>query len=174
MVKATDDGLKKGRSYPLQIVAESPAFLSYQDWALGLIFLKICTRLEELKSVGRIETASRSCKVVADYVIASSDPLITTQGNEYLKNKLKCEDEIEAAVREKIEINELKLKSFKNASELVGLYHEINKPCATVEIELRYEASSSQTKNQIDKAKENMRKKVLVQLQKVNAHLFKA
>ncbi|KAL8133879.1 hypothetical protein AgCh_009083 [Apium graveolens] len=59
-------------------VDESPAFLLYQDWALGLIFLKICTRLEELKSVGCIETASRSCKVVADYVIASSDPLITT------------------------------------------------------------------------------------------------
>ncbi|KAL8115522.1 hypothetical protein AgCh_022137 [Apium graveolens] len=142
MVKATDDGLKKGRSFPLQIglyafviesyviwtvvavvllkhiwkwcgivlkssvllsiwifvipvligllfellvivpmlvpVDESPAFLLYQDWALGLIFLKICTRLEELKSVGRIETASRSCKVVADYMIASSDPLITT------------------------------------------------------------------------------------------------
>ncbi|KAL8103708.1 hypothetical protein AgCh_028055 [Apium graveolens] len=59
-------------------VDESHAFFLYQDWALGLSFLKICTRLEELKYVGRIESASRSCKEVADYVIASSDPLITT------------------------------------------------------------------------------------------------
>ncbi|KAL8102699.1 hypothetical protein AgCh_027286 [Apium graveolens] len=32
---------------------------------------------EELKTVGRIQPASRSCKEVADYVMANSDPLVT-------------------------------------------------------------------------------------------------
>ncbi|KAK1365165.1 G protein gamma domain-containing protein [Heracleum sosnowskyi] len=32
---------------------------------------------EEIKSVGRIQTASHSCKEVADFVMANSDPLIT-------------------------------------------------------------------------------------------------
>ncbi|KAL9367412.1 hypothetical protein Peur_038611 [Populus x canadensis] len=37
---------------PLRVpVDESPVFLLYQDWALGLIFLKICTRLVMLDQV---------------------------------------------------------------------------------------------------------------------------
>ncbi|KAL8126255.1 hypothetical protein AgCh_013517 [Apium graveolens] len=39
---------------------------------------------------------------------------------EYLKNKLKCANKIEAVLREKIEKNEVKLKSFRNASQLVA------------------------------------------------------
>ena len=46
------------------------------------------------------------------------------QENAYLKNKLKCANEIEAVLREKLEKSEVKLKSFKNTSELVGQYHE--------------------------------------------------
>ncbi|KAL8102971.1 hypothetical protein AgCh_027487 [Apium graveolens] len=62
------------------------------------------------------------------------------QENEYLKNKLKCANEIEAVSREKIEKNEVKLKSFRNAFQLVGQYHEKNKPCANIAIGLDNDA----------------------------------
>ncbi|KAL8133711.1 hypothetical protein AgCh_008957 [Apium graveolens] len=69
------------------------------------------------------------------------------QENEYLKNKLKCANEIETVLREKIEKNEVKLKSFRNASELVGQYHEKNKPCANIAIGLDYDALNNKKKD---------------------------
>ncbi|KAL8124028.1 hypothetical protein AgCh_011873 [Apium graveolens] len=77
------------------------------------------------------------------------------QENEYLKNKLKCANEIEAVLREKIEKNEVKLKSFRNASELVGQYHEKNKPCVNIAIGLDYDALNSNNKDACDNEKKN-------------------
>ena len=47
----------------------------------------------------------------------------------------------------KLEKNEVKLKSFKNASQLVGQYHEKNKPCANIDFGLDYDALNSNKKN---------------------------
>ncbi|KAL8120262.1 hypothetical protein AgCh_017425 [Apium graveolens] len=70
------------------------------------------------------------------------------------ENKLKCASEIEAVLREKLEKNEVKLKSFKNASQLVGQYHEKIKPCANIAIGLDYDALNNNKKSEGDKGKE--------------------
>ncbi|KAL8113620.1 hypothetical protein AgCh_020808 [Apium graveolens] len=75
------------------------------------------------------------------------------QENEYLKNKLKCATKIEAVLSEKLEKNEVKLKSFRNASQLVGQYHEKNKPCANIAIGLDYDALNNNRKIEDDKGK---------------------
>ncbi|KAL8108544.1 hypothetical protein AgCh_024854 [Apium graveolens] len=96
------------------------------------------------------------------------------QENEYLKNKLKCASEIEAVLRKKIENNEIKLKSFRNSSQLVGQYHEKNKPCANIAIDLNYDALNSNKKNEGDKGKTTVNENVPAMLRKVDSPLFKA
>ncbi|KAL1808923.1 hypothetical protein ACET3Z_025913 [Daucus carota] len=44
---------------------------------LQMLHTKMASLQEELESVGRIQTASLSCKEVADFVIANADPLVT-------------------------------------------------------------------------------------------------
>ena len=91
-----------------------------------------------------------------------------------MKNKLKCANEIEAVLREKIEKNEVKLKSFRNASELVGQYHEKNKPCANIAIGLDYDALNSNKKVVGDKGKTIENEDVPAMLKKVGLPMFKA
>ncbi|KAL8108306.1 hypothetical protein AgCh_024675 [Apium graveolens] len=96
------------------------------------------------------------------------------QENAYLKNKLKCASEIEAVLREKLEKNEVKLKSFKNASDLIGQYHEKNKPCANITIGLDYEDLNNKRKSVSDKGKSTETEDVPIILKKVESPLFKA
>ncbi|KAL8109342.1 hypothetical protein AgCh_025439 [Apium graveolens] len=56
------------------------------------------------------------------------------------------QSEIEVVLREKLEKNEVKLKSFRNASQLVGQYQEKNKPYANIAIGLDYDALNSNKK----------------------------
>ncbi|KAL8098410.1 hypothetical protein AgCh_031243 [Apium graveolens] len=93
----------------------------------------------------------------------------------YIKlNKLKCASEIEAVLREKLEKNEVKLKSFKNASELIGQYHEKNKPCANIVIGLDYDALNNKNKDIGDKGKATENENVPKMLKKVASPMFKA
>ncbi|KAL8107816.1 hypothetical protein AgCh_024284 [Apium graveolens] len=96
------------------------------------------------------------------------------QENAYLKKKLKCANEIEAVLREKLEKNEVKLKSFKNASELVGQYHEKNKPCVNIAIGLDYDALKSKKKDTGDKGKATKNENIPTMLKKVISPMFKA
>ncbi|KAL8110822.1 hypothetical protein AgCh_026529 [Apium graveolens] len=96
------------------------------------------------------------------------------QENAYLKNKLKCGSEIEAVLRERLEKNEEKLKSFKNASELIGQYHEKNKPCANIAIGLDYDGLNNKKKSVSDKGKSTEAENVPIMLKKVESPLFKA
>ncbi|KAL8102703.1 hypothetical protein AgCh_027290 [Apium graveolens] len=73
------------------------------------------------------------------------------QENAYLNNKLKRANEIEAVLREKLEKNEVKLKSFINASELVGQYYEKNKQYANIAIGLDYDALNCKKKEIVKK-----------------------
>ena len=66
----------------------------------------------------------------------------------YLKKKLKCASDFEAVLREKLKKNDVKLKSFKNVSQLVGQYHEKNKPFSTVAIGLDYDGLNRNKKNE--------------------------
>ncbi|KAL8124411.1 hypothetical protein AgCh_012163 [Apium graveolens] len=92
----------------------------------------------------------------------------------YLKNKLKCAIEIEAVLRERLEKNEVNLKSFKNASELIGQYHGKNKPCANIAIGLDYEGLNNKKKFVSDKEKSTEAENVPIMLKKVESPLFKA
>ncbi|KAL8119911.1 hypothetical protein AgCh_017145 [Apium graveolens] len=76
------------------------------------------------------------------------------------ENKLKCANEIEEVLREKLEKNEVKLKSFRNASELVGQYHEKNKPYANIAIGLDYDALHNKKKEIGDKGKATVNENV--------------
>ncbi|KAL8110511.1 hypothetical protein AgCh_026289 [Apium graveolens] len=96
------------------------------------------------------------------------------QENAYLKNKLKCANEIEAVLRENLEKNEVKLKSFRNASELVGQYHEKNKPCANIAIGLDYDALNNKKKEICGKGKTTENEDVSAMLKKVGSPMFKA
>ncbi|KAL8089739.1 hypothetical protein AgCh_039288 [Apium graveolens] len=96
------------------------------------------------------------------------------QENAYLKNKLKCASEIKAVLREKLEKNEVKLKSFKNASDLIGQYHEKNKSCANIAIGLDYEDLNNKRKSVSDKGKSTKTEDVPIILKKVELPLFKA
>ncbi|KAL8155673.1 hypothetical protein AgCh_000901 [Apium graveolens] len=90
------------------------------------------------------------------------------------ENKLKCANEIEAVLREKLEKNEVKLKSFRNASELVGKYHEKNKPCANIVIGLDYDAMNDKKKTMGDKGKAKKTENAPTFLKEVNIPIFKA
>ncbi|KAL8105097.1 hypothetical protein AgCh_029041 [Apium graveolens] len=96
------------------------------------------------------------------------------QENAYLKNKLKCASEIEAVLREKLEKNEVKLKSFRIAYDLIGQYHEKNKPCANKAIGLDYEDLNNKRKSVSDKGKSTETEDVPIILKKVESPLFKA
>ncbi|KAL8126037.1 hypothetical protein AgCh_013361 [Apium graveolens] len=108
----------------------------------------------------------------------SQVPTLTTidlnQENAYLKNKLKCASEIEAVLRERLEKNKVKLKSFKNASDLIGQYHEKNKPSANIAISLDYEGLNNKKKSVSDKGKSTETEDVPIILKKVESPLFKA
>ncbi|KAL8133939.1 hypothetical protein AgCh_009124 [Apium graveolens] len=99
---------------------------------------------------------------------------VVKQENAYLKNKLKCANEIEAVLREKLEKNKVKLKSFRNASELVGQYHEKNKPCANIDIGLNYDALNTKKKALSVKGKANENEDVPAMLKKVGSPISKA
>ncbi|KAL8133773.1 hypothetical protein AgCh_009008 [Apium graveolens] len=110
-------------------------------------------------------------------LVATTEELVehetVKQENEYLKNKLKCAIEIEVVLREKLEKNKVKLKSFRNASQLVGQYHEKNKPCARIAIGLNYDALNNKRKVEGDKGKETVSEDVPAVLRKVGSHMFK-
>ncbi|KAL8099537.1 hypothetical protein AgCh_031976 [Apium graveolens] len=72
------------------------------------------------------------------------------QENEYLKNKL------------------------KNASQLVGQYHEKNNPCANISIGLDYDALNNNRKVDSDRGKVTISEDVPVMLRKVGSPMFKA
>ena len=93
---------------------------------------------EEVSRLKKINDKIESEKQEAELLLVELDA--AKHENAYLKNKLKCASETEAVLREKLEKNEVKLKSFKNASELIGQYHEKNKPCANIVIGLDYDA----------------------------------
>ncbi|KAL8125917.1 hypothetical protein AgCh_013283 [Apium graveolens] len=96
-------------------------------------------------------------------MMAATEEVIK-QENEYIKNKLKCAGEVEAVLRERIKKSYLKLKSFKNASQLIGQYHEKNKPCANIAIGLDYKALNSHKKVGADKGKDSVNQDVPVML----------
>ncbi|TKW70165.1 MAG: hypothetical protein DI543_29215, partial [Bradyrhizobium icense] len=106
---------------------------------------------EEVSRLKKINDKLESEKQEADLLLVELDT--AKQEIAYLKNKLKCASEIEAVLRDRLEKNEVKLKSFKNASELIGQYHEKNKPCANIAIGLDYDVLSSKKKNVSDKGK---------------------
>ena len=68
----------------------------------------------------------------------------------------------------------MELRSFRNASQLVGQYHEKNKPCANIAIGLDYDALNINKKNEGDKGKSTVNEDVLATLKKVDSPLFKA
>ncbi|KAL8135071.1 hypothetical protein AgCh_009913 [Apium graveolens] len=80
---------------------------------------------------------------------------------------------LELEAKEKLEKSEVKLKSFKNASELVGQYHEKNKPCANIDIGLDYDAFNIKKKNTGDRGKATMNKNVPAMLRNVGSTVFK-
>ncbi|KAL8099176.1 hypothetical protein AgCh_031736 [Apium graveolens] len=89
------------------------------------------------------------------------------------ENKLKCANEIEAVLREKLEKNKVKMKSFRNTSELVGQYHEKNRPCANIAIGLDYDAMNDKKKIVGDKGKAKKTENAPTFLKEVNAPIFK-
>ncbi|KAL8146339.1 hypothetical protein AgCh_004181 [Apium graveolens] len=115
---------------------------------------------------------SSSSKSQAELLLVELDA--AKQEIAYLKNKLKRASEIEAVLRERLEKNEVKLKSFKNASELIGQYHEKNKPCENIAIGLDYESLNSKKKSVSDKGKSTKAENVPIMLKKVESPLFKA
>ena len=127
---------------------------------------------EEVSRLTKIIEKLENEKQEAEVLLVELDA--AKQENAYLKNKLKCASEIEAVLREKLEKNEVKLKSFKNASELVGQYHEKNKPCANIAIGLDYDGLNSKKKNVSDKGKATEAEKVPTILKKVDSPMFKA
>ncbi|KAL8110026.1 hypothetical protein AgCh_025948 [Apium graveolens] len=71
----------------------------------------------------------------------------------------------------KLEKNEVKLKSSKNASELVGQYHEKHKPCANIAIGLDYDVLNIKKKNIGDKEKATENENIPAMLKKKNAEV---
>ncbi|KAK1355317.1 CCHC-type domain-containing protein [Heracleum sosnowskyi] len=65
---------------------------------------------------------------------------------EYLKNKVICVEQIETALREQIAENELKIRSFKNSSELVQTYHKEHTEDNKVRVGFNYEKDKGKKK----------------------------
>ncbi|KAL8110650.1 hypothetical protein AgCh_026404 [Apium graveolens] len=127
---------------------------------------------EEVSRLKKINEKLESEKQKTELLLVELDT--AKQENAYLKNKLKCASEIEAVLREKLEKNEVKLKSFKDASDLIGQYHKKNKPCANIAIGLDYEDLNNKRKSVSDKGKSTETEDVPIILKKVESPLFKA
>ena len=127
---------------------------------------------EEVSRLKKINEKLESEKQETELLLVELDT--AKQENAYLKNKLKCASEIEAVLRERLEKNEVKLKSFKNASDLIAQYHEKNKPCANIAIGLDYEGLNNKKKSVSDKGKSTETEDVPIILKKVESPLFKA
>ncbi|KAL8154895.1 hypothetical protein AgCh_000304 [Apium graveolens] len=127
---------------------------------------------EEVSRLKKINEKLESEKQEVELLLVELDA--AKQEIAYLKNKLKCASEIEAVLRERLEKNEVKLKSFKNASELIGQYHEKNKPCANIAIGLDYEGLNNNKKSVSNKGKSTETGDVPIILKKVESPLFKA
>jgi hypothetical protein len=65
---------------------------------------------------------------------------------EYLKNKVICAEQIEKALREQIAETELKLRSYKNSSELIQTYHKEHTEDCKVGIGFDYENDKGRKK----------------------------
>ncbi|KAK1365156.1 hypothetical protein POM88_040717 [Heracleum sosnowskyi] len=65
---------------------------------------------------------------------------------EYLKNKVICAEQIEKALREQIAETELKLRSFKNSSELIQTYHKEHTEDSKVGVGFDYENDKGRKK----------------------------
>ncbi|KAL8133493.1 hypothetical protein AgCh_008815 [Apium graveolens] len=128
------------------------------------------------KEVSRLTKANEKLESERQYMdlLLVEELESVKQENDYLKNKLKCATEIEAVLREKLEKNEVKLKSFRNASELVGQYREKNKSCANIAIGLDYDALNSKKKYISDKGKAKKNEDVPAMLKKIVSPMFKA
>ncbi|KAL8145508.1 hypothetical protein AgCh_003606 [Apium graveolens] len=92
----------------------------------------------------------------ADEEVGNYALMALEQGKCISENKLKYASEIKAVLRENLEKNEVKLKSFKNTSELIGQYQEKNKPCANTDIGLDYDALNSKNKNIVNFSEEEL------------------
>ncbi|KAL8121129.1 hypothetical protein AgCh_018045 [Apium graveolens] len=110
---------------------------------------------EEVSRLTKINEKLESEKQEAELLLVELKTV--RQENPYIKNKLKCASEIEAVLRKKLEKNEVKLKSFKNASELIGQYHEKNKPCGNIAIGLGYDALNNKKKDIEDSRIQNIK-----------------
>ncbi|KAL8093622.1 hypothetical protein AgCh_035490 [Apium graveolens] len=71
---------------------------------------------EKVSRLTKINEKLESEKQETELLLVELEAL--KQENAYLKNKLKCANKIEAVLREKLEKNEVKLNSFRNASKL--------------------------------------------------------
>ncbi|KAL8124283.1 hypothetical protein AgCh_012074 [Apium graveolens] len=80
------------------------------------IHTSLLAATEEVSRLTKANEKLESEKQKMDLLLVELESI--KQENEYLKNKLKCSNEILVVLREKIEKNEVKLKSFRNASEL--------------------------------------------------------
>ncbi|KAK1378931.1 hypothetical protein POM88_025675 [Heracleum sosnowskyi] len=76
----------------------------------------------------------------------SDDGDSSSQEIEYLKNKVICAEQIEKALREQIAENELKLRSFKNSSELIQTYHKEHTEDCKVGVGFDYENDKGRKK----------------------------
>ncbi|KAL8112690.1 hypothetical protein AgCh_020127 [Apium graveolens] len=131
--------------------------------------------VETIEEVSRLSKANEKLEIEKqDLELQLVQLENVKQENEYLKNKMKCASEIEVVMREKIEKNEVKLKSFMDASQLVGHYHEKNKPCANIDIGLDYDALNNNKKIESDRGKTITIEDVPVMLRKVESPVFKA
>ncbi|KAL8114592.1 hypothetical protein AgCh_021453 [Apium graveolens] len=128
--------------------------------------------VEATEEVSRLSKANEKLEIEKQDLELQLVELETVkQENEYLKNKLKCAAGIEAVLREKLEKNKVKLKSFRNPSQLVGQYHEKNKPCANIAIGLDYDALNNNMKFEGDKGKATVSEDVSAMLRKVETTL---
>ncbi|KAL8119364.1 hypothetical protein AgCh_016764 [Apium graveolens] len=126
---------------------------------------------EEVRRLTKLNEKLESEKQEAELLTVELEAL--KQENGYLKNKLNCANEIEVVLREKLEKSEVKLKSFKNGSELVGQYHEKNKLCANIAIGLDYNTLNSKKKNTDDRGKATKSENVPAMLKNVGSPVFK-
>ncbi|KAL1824142.1 hypothetical protein ACET3Z_010920 [Daucus carota] len=126
---------------------------------------------EEVNRLKKINEKLESEKQETELLLVELDA--AKQENAYLRNKLKCASEIEAVLRDRLENNEVKLKSFKNASDLVGQYHEKNKSCANIAIGLDYDELNGNKRIVSDKGKLTEVEGVPKILKKVYSPLFK-
>ncbi|KAL8125360.1 hypothetical protein AgCh_012886 [Apium graveolens] len=142
------------------------------SWAILLQNVGNLRRQRKIKPILNWKQNNDEDEEVGNYALMALDQGDSSSSKS--QNKLKCASEIEAVLREKLEKNEVKLKSFKNASDLIGQYHEKNKPCANIAIGLDYEGLNNKKKSVSDKGKLTETEDVPIILKKVESPLFKA